>query len=172
MNNSSLSIAVVGGSISGCMTARLLSACGFDVQVFERSPVGLVGRGGGVATSRTVIEQLKSERLISTDFPTVPHSHLRFAKRAVGHEELGRCPWRPELDMEYVHWSGLFKELQKGIDDDSYHLGKELVRAVSAGQGEQTELSFADGTFFHADLVVFTDGFRSLGRRLMFPEVQ
>lgn len=199
-NTRRLAIAVVGGSISGCLTARLLLRAGHDVQVYERSPVGLVGRGGGVATSHRVIEQLKRDTLIESDFPTVPHSHLRFAKRAAGHDELGRCPWRPELDMQCVHWSGLFQALRSGIDDARYHLGRELVAVQRLGQSAMpvqnpepdlvadasagspcstqdsssatgpVQLQFSDGSTASAELVVFTDGFRSFGRRLMFPD--
>ncbi|MGB7358333.1 MAG: NAD(P)-binding protein [Mycobacterium sp.] len=38
---------VVGGSIGGLTTALLLRRLGFDVEVFERTPTDLDGRGGG-----------------------------------------------------------------------------------------------------------------------------
>ena len=68
-----MNIAVVGGSISGCLVAILLSRSGHTVRVFERSNNDLQGRGGGIATSASVIESLKSLELISPNFPIQIH---------------------------------------------------------------------------------------------------
>ena len=164
-----LSIAVIGGSISGCMVASLLVRDGHDVTVYERSPSNLVGRGGGIATSASVIRALKKLELIADDFPTVPHSKLRLAKKTDAEPRLGRCTWGPDLDMECVHWSGIFQALREAVGDTPYHLNKELVDASCTN--DRSTLAFADGSTALADLVVFTDGFRSLGRRLMHPQV-
>ena len=39
---------MIGGSIGGLTTALLLRRLGFDVEVFERTPANLDGRGGGI----------------------------------------------------------------------------------------------------------------------------
>ncbi len=39
---------VIGGSIGGLTAALLLRDLGFDVDVFERTPTPLDGRGGGI----------------------------------------------------------------------------------------------------------------------------
>jgi len=170
-----LSVAVIGGSISGCITAALLAREGHRVVIHERSTSDLVGRGGGIATSSKVIAELKREGLIEATFPTIPHSHLRLAKRAVGHEREGRCPWAPELDMQCVLWSGLFGALRRATADVPYRLGKTLTAVDEVDHGKQWHrgklLRFADGSTELADLVVCCDGFRSTGRALMFPEV-
>lgn len=72
--------------------------------------------------------------------------------------------------MECVHWSGLFGELKQHLGNARYRLGKELLTVEY--EGEEPVLHFSDGSVESAQLVVFTDGFRSLGRRMMHPEVQ
>ena len=59
-----LEVAVVGGSIAGCSAAILLSRAGHDVHVYERSPGGLVGRGGGIGTPGPVLQGLMDEGVV------------------------------------------------------------------------------------------------------------
>jgi len=165
-----MQIAVVGGSISGCMVAAMLDKAGHSVSVYERSRSDLVGRGGGIATSTPVINSLKATGLVSADFPTVLHQWLKLGVKTDAEPVLGRCPWGPELQMECVHWSGLFGELKKNLGNACYLLGKELISVER--DGYEPVLHFADGTSETAELLVFTDGFRSLGRRLLYPEVE
>lgn len=165
-----MKIAVIGGSISGCMVAAMLDKAGHDVSVFERSANDLVGRGGGIATSTPVVNALKQSGLVSATFPTVPHQWLKLGVKTDDEPVLGRCPWGPELQMECVHWSGLFGELKQHLGNARYRLGKELLTVEY--EGEEPVLHFSDGSVESAQLVVFTDGFRSLGRRMMHPEVQ
>ena len=165
-----LSVAVVGGSIAGCATAAMLSRAGHDVRVFERSANDLVGRGGGIATSHDTLSEMRRDGLIPPDFSSIPHDRLRLAKRGAGHETVGRCPWAPPISMECVLWSGMFAALRGALGNADYLLGKELV-ALSDEPGPR-ELRFADGSAASADLVVFCDGFRSFGRRTLFPELE
>ena len=52
---------VVGGSFAGLTAALLLREQGFDVDVFERTPTYLDGRGGGIVlqpdTVRWIVER-------------------------------------------------------------------------------------------------------------------
>jgi 2-polyprenyl-6-methoxyphenol hydroxylase-like FAD-dependent oxidoreductase len=41
---------VIGGSMSGLFSAAFLRRIGWDVDVYEKSPVELVGRGAGITT--------------------------------------------------------------------------------------------------------------------------
>jgi len=147
-----MKIAVIGGSIAGCLCAALLQRAGHEVQVYERSAKDLQGRGGGIATSDSVIRGMKEAQLINRDFPTIAHHHMRFSKRANGHEREGRTPWRPELDMQCVHWSGMFQELRQRVPDQNYHLNRQLLEMNESGQNSQ--LKFADGSCADAELVV------------------
>lgn len=174
-NTEKLRIAVIGGSIAGCIAARLLIQAGHDVHIFEGSHDGLAGRGGGLATSRTVLHTMRDYGLLDADFAAIHHSRLRLAKRTTDHPMAGRSPWSPEIDMMCVNWGGLFSALRQPIPNERYFLGKELVEATVISdrepQGNSVWLDFSDGSTQLVDLVVFADGFRSQGRRLMYPEV-
>src|SRR5713226_6370850 len=50
---------IIGGSMSGLFTAAFLRQIGWNVDVFERSPVELVGRGAGITTHPELIEALE-----------------------------------------------------------------------------------------------------------------
>jgi 2-polyprenyl-6-methoxyphenol hydroxylase-like FAD-dependent oxidoreductase len=51
---------IIGGSMSGLFNAAFLRRIGWDVDVYERSLVELVGRGAGITTyphARTIAER-------------------------------------------------------------------------------------------------------------------
>lgn len=50
---------VIGGSMSGLFTAALLRRAGWDADVFERSPVELVGRGAGITAHPELLDVLE-----------------------------------------------------------------------------------------------------------------
>src|SRR5258708_22777229 len=50
---------IIGGSMSGLFTAAFLRQIGWDVDVYERSPVELVGRGAGIASHPELLEALE-----------------------------------------------------------------------------------------------------------------
>ena len=58
-----LKMGIVGGSISGCAAAAVLSRAGHDAKVYERSVGSLESRGVGITTPSTVIENLKQKNL-------------------------------------------------------------------------------------------------------------
>src|ERR1700687_5378429 len=51
---------IVGGSMAGLFTAAFLRRIGWDVDVFERSPVELVGRCAGITTHPELLEALEN----------------------------------------------------------------------------------------------------------------
>jgi len=51
---------IIGGSMSGLFTAAFLRRIGWDIDVFERSPVELVGRGAGITTHPELLAALEN----------------------------------------------------------------------------------------------------------------
>ena len=161
-------IAIIGGSISGAMAGILLSRTGHDVAIYERSQRGLVGRGGGVTTSRTVLNCMKSHDMLDAEFPSAPYAELQLSKMTDDTKRFGHCPLSLALDMRCVHWSGMWENMRKRIPDAIYRNGMTLTSATESD--DQVTLNFADGSTHTADLVLFADGYNSFGRKLMFPD--
>ncbi|MEP3599898.1 MAG: hypothetical protein ABJN26_08295 [Stappiaceae bacterium] len=148
----------------------LLGRAGHSVNVYERSASGLIGRGGGVATSRKLLNELRANDVLDTDFPATPFSELKMSKWTDNDPYVGRCPLSKAIDMHCVHWSGLWENLRKRVPDAAYHRGRTLVDARADDTGKVT-LSFSDGQTELVDLVLFADGYQSLGRKLLFPDI-
>ena len=49
-NRSTRRAIIIGGSMSGLFTAAFLRRIGWQADVYERSPVELIGRGAGITT--------------------------------------------------------------------------------------------------------------------------
>ncbi|MYA87166.1 MAG: hypothetical protein F4X97_01695 [Boseongicola sp. SB0662_bin_57] len=162
--------AIIGGSLSGCMAAILLGRAGHDVTVYERSKSGLVGRGGGLTTSRKVLDEMKSRDLIDAEFPASPFDILRMCKRTDDEPYLGVNPLSAAIDMHCVHWGGLWRNLVKRVPSERYKRGRTLAAAQDLGNS--IKLVFEDGGVEDAELVLFCDGYNSMGRLLLFPEVE
>src|SRR5438045_9170659 len=50
---------IIGGSMSGLFTAAFLRSIGWVADVYERSPLELVGRGAGITTHPELLEALE-----------------------------------------------------------------------------------------------------------------
>lgn len=169
-SNAPLNIAIIGGSLSGCMAAILLLKAGHQVTVYERSKKGLVGRGGGVTTTRRVLDRMSEAGLIDADFPSARYTELQMTKATATADVFGRCPLTLPLDMNCVHWSGLWENLRKRVPDTNYRHNVTLKTAQD--HGDHVALEFEGVDSQHADLVLFADGYNSLGRRIIFPQVE
>src|SRR5512144_504191 len=51
---------IIGGSMSGLFSAAFLRQIGWDVDVYERSPVELVGRGAGITGHPELLDALEA----------------------------------------------------------------------------------------------------------------
>src|SRR5829696_5844527 len=51
---------IIGGSMSGLFSASFLRQIGWDVDIFERSKVELVGRGAGITTHPELLHALEA----------------------------------------------------------------------------------------------------------------
>lgn len=154
--------AVIGGSLGGLTAANLLRDHGWDVTVYERSPVALDGRGAGIVVHPSTVRYLL-ERLGSTlDEISCPSSTLRYFAPD------GSVEFEEPSTYRFTAWNTLYQQLLRGIGD-RYRLGHALCGLDVAD--DSVQLRFANGLVDEVELVVGADGFDSTVRQRIFPSV-
>jgi len=156
--------AIIGGSMSGLFAALYLRQRGWTVDVFERSPAALAGRGAGIMTHPEMRRALADLGIDSSRDFGVP------IERRVVFDAAGRVVAERDCPQTATSWNRLFEMLGAALGAEGYHLGKDL-RAVSQ-TGEGVAAHFTDGTSHAADMLIGADGFRSAVRGLLLPGAQ
>jgi 2-polyprenyl-6-methoxyphenol hydroxylase-like FAD-dependent oxidoreductase len=154
---------IIGGSMSGLFTAAFLRQIGWDVDVYERSSVELVGRGAGITGHPELLDALEASGAGTKDLGVeVP--------RRVAIDRNGRVTDERPLRQILTSWDRLQQILRGTIDEAHYHLGWNFERVDQDERGVRVQ--FSGGRVEHADILVGGDGIRSSVRAQMAPEVQ
>ncbi|MDA0822557.1 MAG: FAD-dependent monooxygenase [Proteobacteria bacterium] len=165
-----LKIGVVGGSIAGCTVAIELVRLGCDVTLFERSGDELKDRGAGIGVPPSVINTFISRDLVDADIPYFPATTFSRIWRTPEEHQYGYLAWDQPAQLAALNWGALYRNLRARVPNSVYRANQ---RIVSINQGdEQVALELADGSNAVFDLVVCADGYASLGRQTLFPEVE
>jgi 2-polyprenyl-6-methoxyphenol hydroxylase-like FAD-dependent oxidoreductase len=154
---------IIGGSMSGLFSAAFLRQIGWDVDVYERSGVELVGRGAGITGHPELLDALEASGANTKDLG------IEVPKR-VALDRDGRITDERPLRQILTSWDRLQQILRGTIDPAHYHLGRAFERVEQNGSG--VRVHFSDGRVEQADLLVGGDGIRSSVRAQMAPEVQ
>lgn len=149
--------------MSGLFTAAFLRRIGWDVDVFERSPVELVGRGAGITTHPELLEALETSGAGTKDLGVEVERRITLDQ---GGQVIGEKPLRQIL----TSWDRLQRLLRETIDPAHYHLGHNFTGVEQ--DGREVRVTFADGRSERADLLVGGDGIRSGVRAQIAPDVQ
>jgi 2-polyprenyl-6-methoxyphenol hydroxylase-like FAD-dependent oxidoreductase len=168
---SKLRVGIVGGSIAGCATAGALLRVGCDVTVFERTSDPLKDRGAGITVIPSALQGFIEKGLLDS---AIPHYHYRSFTPVWRTEKeplLGYCPGVQPLQSIALNWGGLYQSLRRGVPDEVYYRGMN-VRGVGQNSAESAVVILEDGTEQQFDLLVCADGYRSLGRSHLFPDIQ
>ena len=112
---------VIGGSMSGLFTAALLRRAGWDADVFERSPVELVGRGAGITTHPELLGALETSGAGTRDLGVE-------VERRITIDRQGRVIGERSLPQILTSWDRLQRLLRATIDPAHYHLGHAFER--------------------------------------------
>lgn len=152
---------VVGGSISGLFAALMLARQGWHVDVFERAPGELAGRGAGIVAQPELRHALAAAGIGDIGEVGVKVEE-RILLDATGRQTLRRpCP------QVVTSWERVHRLLRSRLPQQSWHAGSELARVEI--EGDIAHAHFTDGSRASADLLIGADGIRSTVRRQLFP---
>jgi 2-polyprenyl-6-methoxyphenol hydroxylase-like FAD-dependent oxidoreductase len=154
---------IVGGSMSGLFTAAFLRQTGWDVDVYERSPVELVGRGAGIVSHPELLEALERSGTETRDLGIE-------VERRITIDGEGRVIGERQLRQILTSWDRLQSLLRETIPHQRYHLGHTFQHFDQ--DCSKVRVLFANGRTERADLLVGGDGIRSAVRAAVAPEVQ
>ncbi|WP_144149149.1 FAD binding domain-containing protein [Paraburkholderia sp. BCC1884] len=155
---------IVGGSLGGLFAANLLVRNGWDVDVFERVPDELAGRGAGIVTHPELFEAMAAAGIdFDESIGVKVQSRVTFAQN-------GAVLSERELPQTLTAWGKMYHVLRAALPDVHYHAGGSVV-AVQDG-ADQATVSLSDGTVVQADLVIAADGFKSAIREQFLPDVK
>ncbi|MGF6574828.1 2-polyprenyl-6-methoxyphenol hydroxylase-like FAD-dependent oxidoreductase [Paraburkholderia sp. GAS333] len=155
---------IVGGSLGGLFAANLLVRNGWDVDVFERVPDELAGRGAGIVTHPELFEALVAAGIEYDDAIGVKvQSRITFAQN-------GDVLSERDLPQTLTAWGKMYHVLRAALPNFHHHAGG-IVASVQDGP-DQAVVTLGDGTVLHADLVIAADGFKSSVREKFLPDVK
>jgi 2-polyprenyl-6-methoxyphenol hydroxylase-like FAD-dependent oxidoreductase len=154
---------IIGGSMSGLFTAAFLRQIGWDCDVYERSPMELVGRGAGITTHPELLQALEASGAGTNDLG------IEVEKR-IALDRNGRVTGERPLQQILTSWDRLQRLLRATIDEARYHLGWAFERVEQDDSG--VRVHFNGGRVQHADILVGGDGIRSSVRGQVAPELQ
>jgi 2-polyprenyl-6-methoxyphenol hydroxylase-like FAD-dependent oxidoreductase len=164
MNGKDRRAIVMGGSLGGLFAANLLYRAGWSVKVFERVKEPLSGRGAGIVTHPELLHALRQAGC------AVDESIGVAVEDRVTLNRDGSVAGSLPLPQTFTAWSKLFHLLRSALPDGCYVQGVGVID-VDCNHDSAVAM-LADGTRHHADLLVAADGFRSLARQKMLPDVE
>jgi 2-polyprenyl-6-methoxyphenol hydroxylase-like FAD-dependent oxidoreductase len=153
---------IVGGSTSGLLAAALLRGQGWQVDVYERSPVELVGRGAGIVCHPELFEALDASGAGTGAIGVNVAERLAF-------DEAGQIIGRRPFPQTVTSWDRLYQLVRKVVPDEHYHLDHTLIGVEQDAGGVRA--IFENGLEVGGDLLIGADGFRSTVRQQFLPTI-
>ena len=157
-------ILIAGASLGGLLAANMLLRDGHDVQVLEKASGSLDGRGAGIVTHAALGRGLKRAGVVVDDTLGV-RVESRVALAASG-ETVARLA----MPQVLTSWSRLYALLAGAFPAERCHPGRAVSKVEQHEHGVRV---FADGaaasSFLEADLLIASDGIRSVVRSQFAP---
>ncbi|MFG3257756.1 FAD-dependent monooxygenase [Streptomyces sp. NPDC048172] len=169
-----LNVAVVGGSIAGCAAALAVSrGGGARVTVFERAAGELRSRGVGVSLHNDRYAELEAAGYVDAAMPWAELNRRIWTVRD-GETPEGRAIATHPFPFRAYGWGSLWNELRRRVPDGVDYRTDAEVAAVEPDADGVTLRFGEDGSDDRTerfDAVIGADGYRSVVRNTMFPEL-
>ena len=157
-------ILVVGGSLGGLLFANMLLRDGHEVTVFEKASGSLDGRGAGIVTHKALSLGLSRAGVEAGDGLGV-----RVESR-VALDAGGAAVARLALPQVLTSWSRLYALLRAALPESAYCAGRTVRRVEQDEHRVRAECE--SGEVFEADVLIASDGIRSVLRGQYAPQTQ
>src|SRR5207248_9132954 len=135
---------IIGGSMSGLFSAAFLRQIGWRAEVYERSPVELVGRGAGITTHPELLEALEKSGAGTGDLGITVEKRI-----ALDHD--GRVIAQKHLPQILTSWDRVQRLMRATIDEAHYHPGHTFEGVEPDGSGVPAHFA---GTRERADILI------------------
>ena len=153
---------VIGGSMSGLLSALQLRRAGWHVDVYERVGSELSGRGAGIVAQYELIDRLRVLGLRTGDLG------VDITTRKILDRE-GHVTCECDCPQVLTAWERVYRLLRDAFPAQHYHRGRGLVTFTQDARAVVAR--FSDGETIEADLLVGADGIRSTVRQQCAPQV-
>ncbi|MFA6266339.1 MAG: FAD-dependent monooxygenase [Pseudolabrys sp.] len=153
---------IIGGSMSGLLSALLLQRNGWRADIYERVDGELSGRGAGIIAQPQLIARLDGLGLKTAGLG-VPISRRQILSAD------GTITGELDCAQVATAWERVYRLLRDAFPRTQYHRGKGLTGITQAR--DKVTAHFADGESVTADLLVGADGIRSTVRQHVLPDV-
>jgi len=149
--------------MSGLFSAAFLRQIGWDIDVYERSEVELVGRGAGLVAHPELFAALNACGAGTRDLGVEVPKRITL-------DHHGDITGERPLQQTVTSWDRVQGLLRETIDPAHHHLGHAFERVEQDGRSVRVHL--AGGRVEVADLLVGGDGIRSSVRGQAAPDIQ
>ena len=165
---------VVGGSLAGLAAAAYLTRIGWHVEICEKSPTTLEGRGAGFVTHPELEDGLIAA---GCDRAEVEQRLGVYIPNRVVVDAQGNVVDRHVYKQIFTSWGKIYGLLRDAAREVPIHYGsafESLVGRDSSGTLPEGAIRarFSDGVVRETDLLIAADGLRSAVRAEVAPEAQ
>ncbi|WP_281244453.1 FAD-dependent monooxygenase [Amycolatopsis xylanica] len=162
---------IIGGGISGAVTAMALAKAGIEPVIHEAYPEGAADAGAFLTIMDNGMDALRAvdalEPVVANSFPAHGVEVFGVTGEQVGERVFSRLGVTSPRTLTRA---GLYRVLhgeaaRRGI---AFEHGKRLVSAETTAHG--VEARFEDGSTAHGDILIGADGLHSVVRKLIDPD--
>ena len=153
---------VIGGSMSGLLSALQLRRAGWEVDVYERVETELSGRGAGIVAQYELIDRLRGLGL------AIDNLGVAITNRKILDQQ-GRLTSEYDCPQVLTAWERVYRLLRDAFPPERYHRGRGLAKLTQDSRAVVAH--FSNGETIEADLLVGADGIRSSVRQQCAPDI-